>query len=109
VQLRLEFLFKAAEAVVVHTDVAEHLRGDLVVRIEALELLLKVEALHGESLDACGNAGGDATRDPGEAVAFVEARENLLLAGLGVVGVGVDDGGQSVRGSGLVFDLVGTA
>jgi hypothetical protein len=32
---------------------------------------------------------------------------NLLLAGQGIVGVGVDDGGQSVRGSGLVFDLGG--
>jgi hypothetical protein len=41
VQLRLELLLQAAQAVVVHAHIAQHLRGNLVVRIEALKLLLK--------------------------------------------------------------------
>ena len=69
----IEFLFEAAEAVVVHADVAQHLRGDLVVGIEALELLLEVDALHIEGADCGGDLGRDAARDPGKAVAVVEA------------------------------------
>ncbi len=45
VQLRFEFLLQAAQAVVVHAHIAQHLRGNLVVRIEALELFLEVDAL----------------------------------------------------------------
>ncbi len=45
VQLRFELLLQAAQAVVVHAHIAQHLRGDLVVRIEALKLFLKVDAL----------------------------------------------------------------
>ena len=45
VQLAFEFLLEAAEAVVIDTHVAEDLRGDLVVGIEALEFLLGVDAL----------------------------------------------------------------
>ena len=41
VQLRLEFLLQAAQAVVVHAHIAQHLRGDFVVRVEALKLFLK--------------------------------------------------------------------
>ena len=52
VQLRVELLLEAAEAVVVDADVAEHLRGDLVVGIEALKLLLEINALHVEGVDA---------------------------------------------------------
>ncbi len=57
VQLLVEFLFEAAEAVVVHAHVAEHLRGDLVVGIEALKLLLEVDALHVEGAHARCNFG----------------------------------------------------
>ncbi len=46
VQLRVKFAFEAAEAVVVQADVAQHLRGDLAVGIEALEFFLEVDALH---------------------------------------------------------------
>ena len=48
VELRVEFLLEAAEAVVVEADIAEHLRGDLVVGIEALKFFLEIDALHVE-------------------------------------------------------------
>jgi hypothetical protein len=37
VQLRLELLLQAAQAIVVHAHIAQHLRGNLVVRIETAE------------------------------------------------------------------------
>ena len=44
----VEFFFEAAEAVVVNAHIAQHLRGDLVVGIEALEFFLEVDALQVE-------------------------------------------------------------
>ena len=46
VQLRIEFSFESAEAVVVEADVAQYLRGNLVIGIEALKFLLEIDALH---------------------------------------------------------------
>ena len=80
VQLRIEFLFEAAEAVVVDAHIAQHLRGDLVVGIEALELFLEVDALHVEGADAGGDLGGDAARDPGKVVAGGEARRRFAAS-----------------------------
>ncbi len=68
-RLAVEFFFEAAEAVVVDAHVAQHLRGDLVVGIEALELFLEVDALHVEGFDGGGDLRRDAARDPGEVVA----------------------------------------
>ena len=44
-QLRFEFLFETAQAGIVDAHITQHLRGDLVVGIEALEFFLKVNAL----------------------------------------------------------------
>ena len=57
VKLPVEFTLQTAEAVIVDPDVAENLRGDLVVGIEALELVLEVNALHIEGAHLCGNLG----------------------------------------------------
>ncbi len=73
VEFAVEFFFKAAEAVVVDANVAQHLRGELVVGIEALKLLLEVNALHVEGLHGGGDLRRDAARDPGEVMAGVEA------------------------------------
>jgi hypothetical protein len=48
--LRLVLLLQAAQPVVVHAHIAQHLRGDLVVGIEALKLLLRIDALDVQSL-----------------------------------------------------------
>ena len=93
-QLAVEFSFEAAETVVVDADVAQHLRGDLVVGIEALELLLEVNALHVEGANFRGNLGRNAARDPGKVLALVEAVGDLVFAGQLVFRVGVDDGGE---------------
>ena len=58
VELLIELVFEAAEAVVVDADIAKYLRGDLVVWIEALELFLVVDALHIEGVDASGDIVG---------------------------------------------------
>jgi hypothetical protein len=82
-ELRLVFQLQAAEAVVVGADVAEDLRGDLVVGIEALKLILEIDALEALGLDEVADAGGnfrrDAAGDPGKAVAVGEAVGDLLL------------------------------
>ena len=107
VQLRVEFFFQTPESVVVYADVAEHLRGDLVVRIEALKLLLEVDALHVEGADAGGRIGADTAGDPGEVVSGGEAGGDLRLGGLRVFRIGVDQGGKGARGGGVVVDLGG--
>ena len=102
VQLRLELQLQAAQAVVVRAHIAQHLRGDLIVRVEALKLFLEVDAFDGLRLDQVFDARRrlrrNATGNPGKAMPRSEPRGNLLLGGLRVVGVGVDDGGQRVGG-----------
>ena len=44
-QLRLKLLFQASQAFVVRAHIAQNLRGNLIVRVEALKLLLEVDAL----------------------------------------------------------------
>ena len=82
VQLTVELLLEAAEAVVVDAHIAQHLRGDLVVGIEALKLFLKVDALHVEGAHLGRDLRRDAARDPGKVVPVVEA---LRRSGLRVV------------------------
>ena len=105
VQLRLELLLQATQAVVVNAHIAQYLRGDFVVRIETLKLLLKVDALHGQTLHLQCNIRRNPPCDPGKAIAFVETIENLLLSGLRIVGINVNDGRECVRGGRLVVDL----
>ena len=51
-QLRLEFLLQPAQAGIVDAYIAQHLRGDFVVGIEALEFFLEKNTLEVESLHA---------------------------------------------------------
>ena len=106
-QLAVELLLDAAEAVVVDADIAQHLRGDFVVGVEALELFLEVDAFESEGPDARRSFRRDAARDPGKTVPGGEPRGNLLLSGLRIVGVSVDEGGEGVRRGLLVVDLGG--
>jgi hypothetical protein len=101
------FLLQAAQAVVVRAHIAQHLRGDLVIWVEALKLFLEVNALDGKCFYARRHIRRDAARDPGKTVPGNEAGGNLLFRGLVVVRVGVDQGGQGMRGGLLVVDLGG--
>ena len=108
VQLRLELQLQAAQAVVVHAHIAQHLRGDLIVRIEALKLFLEVDAFEAWTISAFTRAAiSGVTRRATQAklCPLSEPRGNLLLGGLRVVGVGVDDGGQRVGSRLLVVKL----
>ena len=111
VQLRIELLLQAAQPVVVHAHIAQHLRGNFVVRIKALELFLEVDALEALILDQLPDAGSgirrDAPRNPGKAAPGFQTAGNLLLGGLRVVGVGVHDRGQCAGGRLLVVDFGG--
>ncbi len=51
VERAIEFAFEAAETVIVDADIPQDLRGDLVVGIKALELILEINALHIEGLE----------------------------------------------------------
>ena len=90
-EARVEFLFKASQAVVVDTDVAQRLRGDLAVGIKALEFFLEVNAFEIEGADPRGDLGRHAARDPGKTAAFIEALGDFGLGGLRVGSVGVDN------------------
>ena len=102
VQLVVELHLKPAESVVVGADVAEHLGAKGAVRVEALELLLEVDALEVELADAVGSFGVDPSRDPCEVARHVEAREHLALARVVLGGVQVDDAAEDLRGIGAV-------
>ena len=105
VQVAIEFFFKTAEPVVVDAHVAQHLRGNLAVGIKALELLLKIDALHIQGLHGGRHLRRDAARDPGEVVPCVQARGNLVLRGQPIFRIGVHQRGQCARGGRLVGNL----
>ena len=111
VELRVEFLLQAAQAVVVHAHIAQHLRGDLVVRVEALEFFLEVDPLHVEATCAHAAATCGVTRRATQAklCPCVEALGNLIFRGLGVVGVGVNQGGSAWAAACLSSISVGSA
>ena len=90
-EARVELLFKPSQAVVVDTDVAQRLRGDLAVGIKALEFFLEVNAFDIESADPRGDVGRHAAGDPGKTAAFIEAFGDFGLGGLRVCSVGVDN------------------
>ena len=126
-QLRLELLLQATQAFVVHAHIAQHLRGNLIIRVESLKFLLYVDApvdareawviwnefvlIRGARIDQRMNAGGHLRRnppgDPCKVARRVQVCGNLLLGGLRVVGVGVDNCGQRMGGRQLIRDLVG--
>ncbi len=109
-RLAIEFFFQAAQAIVVDANVAQHLRGELIVGIEALELLLEVDALHVEGLDRGCNLRRHAPRDPGEVTACVEPGCDLRLGGERVFRIGVDQMTASVRAAACLSAIcVGSA
>ena len=91
VQFVVEAKFEAAEAIVIGADVAEDLCRKITVGVEALELLLKIDALQVEFADAVGGLRIELAGDPGEAMRGVEAGQHLLLGSEVVSGVGVDN------------------
>ena len=110
VQLGIEFFFQAAQPVVVHAHVAQHLRGNLVVGIEALELFLEVDALHVEGAHAGGHVGRDAARHPGKVVAVGQPVGDLRLRWSASSSGSAWTIAASVLRSGLlVVDLAGSA
>src|ERR1700733_426942 len=108
-QPRIEFLFQAAEAVVVDTDVTDSLGSDVAVRIEALKFLLEINALQVQGANPRGNLRLDAASDPGKAVAVVQALGNFVFGGLCVSWIDVSEAGEGARVGGLIFvvDLIG--
>ena len=85
-QVVVEALLQAAQTVVIGADVAKHLRGQLVVGIEALELFLEVDALQVQRLHPRDGRRIQLAGDPGEVSGGVEARIDLMLGGEAVGG-----------------------
>ncbi len=109
VKAGVEFLLETAETVVVEANVAERLRGDVAVGVEALKFLLEIEAVEVQSADMCSNFGRDTASDPGKTAATVKAFFDLVFGGLGVGRIDVGEAGEGARVGGLVFvfDFVG--
>lgn len=103
----IEFLFKSTEAIVVHPDIAEDLSGKLIIGVEALKLLLEIDALHVKGAQAVCHFRSHAPGDPGEAVSVVESISDLVFGGPLVFKIDVNDAGKEVRGGFLVVDLGG--
>ena len=118
-QLRLELLLQSAQAVIVHAHIAQHLRGNLVVRIEALELFGEVDALDMLAplpapvpVSACTRAatsGVTLRATQAKLWPLFKPGGNLLFGGLRIFGVGMHHGGQRMRGGLLVVNFEGTA
>ena len=106
-QLAVEFLFQTAQAVVIAPDVAQHLRGEQVVGVEASKFLLEENSLHVQGFHGGCDLRRDAPRDPGEVMAVVEACGNLSLGGKRVFRIVVDQRSKGARGGLLVGDLRG--
>ena len=107
VETRVELLFEAAEPVVIQPDIAQDLCGELLVRVEALELFLKVDALHVQSSNAGSNFGSHATGNPGKAVSVVKPVGNLRFGGSLVLRIDMNDSGEDMCRALLVVDLGG--
>ena len=77
--LVVELLLQSAQSRVVGAHITQHLRGKIVVGIEALELLLEIDALQVQLAHAIRSVRIDASRHPRKVLRIVEARQNLLL------------------------------
>jgi len=109
VQVAVEAALEPAQAEVVGADVSEHLRGQILVRVKALELLLKVDPFQVQSAHAVGGRRVELAGDPGEAARGVEAGIDLARGGEAVGRIGVDGLGQRGGGGVLVAHLGGDA
>jgi hypothetical protein len=79
VHLVVELTLNAAEAGVVGADVTQNLRGQIVVRIKALELLLKVNALQVQLPHPRRRLRIQAACHPREVARCIEPRQHLGL------------------------------
>ena len=66
---------EAAQALILSADVANDLRGEFALRVEALGLFLKMDTLKIESTDAGGGFGVGFSRDPTECFVSLAVRE----------------------------------
>ena len=80
-QLRLKLALHTAESVVVCADIAQHLRGQAAVGVEALELLLQVDALQVQLAHPLRGIGVQLAGHPGKVARPVETRLDLVLRG----------------------------
>ena len=81
VELVVEFAFDAAETVVIETDIAEDLRGDLVVGIEALKFFLEVDALDIEGVERVEISGGTRRAIQAKLLPVFKAVGDLVVRG----------------------------
>src|SRR5581483_7456068 len=67
----------AAQALIIHADVAKHLRGQLSLRIEALGFLLEIDALQVQRLDTLRGFYAGFARYPAKRARGLALRENF--------------------------------
>ena len=100
VQLVLVLMLDAGQPGVFHAHVAEHLRRQPALGIEALQLLLKVDAAQVQRFHARGGLAIHLARDPGK----ILLRLHVLQQAVGVL---AGHAGQQRRGGFLVGDFTG--
>ena len=98
VKVVVKLTFNPAKAHVVRADITQYLRGEIVIRIEALELTLKVNAFQIKSFHAGSRGCIKLACDPGEVARRVQADGNLLRGGKAFCRVLVDDFSERRRG-----------
>ncbi len=81
VHVFVELQLQSAKPGVVRAHIAQHMRGQLVVRVKALELLLEVHALQVQLANPVRRRSIHAARHPRKAMRRVEARQHLVLGG----------------------------
>ena len=74
--IAVELAFEAAQALIVSADVAENLRGQFTLRIEALGLFLKVDALQIQRTDTLNHFGIGLACHPAEGLARWAVRKH---------------------------------
>src|SRR5271165_203578 len=89
-QVFVEILLQAAQSVVVDAHVTKHLRGDPVIRIEALEFFLDIDTVQIQRFYLVDNRSVLLARNPCEVAGSVQARKDLLLRSEAISGIGVN-------------------
>jgi hypothetical protein len=79
VQLRVVRALQTAQAFVIGADIAEHMRCQVAIRVEALELLLQIDALQVQLTDALRRVCIHAACDPREVTRIVQPRQDRVV------------------------------
>ena len=107
VHLVVELQLQSAETRIFAAHITQYLRGQIVVRIEALEFFAEIDALQIQLLDASGGIRIHPPRNPGKMPGVVEAREHLGLRREPIGRVGMHHLGQHLRRTGAVLAQLG--